>query len=483
MLCETNKNHFEELMKPVKFIAELKRRNVIKSGVAYLAVAWVLLQVFSILLPLVEAPLWVLKTITLLMIIGFPVWIMFSWVYEVTPEGIKKTKGVLEEDSDLSNKKNHYNYLIIAVLSIALVFILIKPMFNTKPDKGNVVNVIEKNDSNNKSEQLTSNLKALDFYLKGEFHQKKETPSDIDTAIVYYNKAIENDPKFAKAYSNLAAVYMRKYLSFDPNTKWEEEAYSAAGKALLLNPNLANPHIIKGQFYWSQSHNFAHEEAFNEFVKAVEKNPELSLAYEQLSLVQLHIGLFDDALKNAQKSIDLDPGNFRARRFIGEILLFQGNYNSALKEFEKIPENFAPQPTQSFEALNLLYLKQPDKAIELLNNNLQFDPNNPNLNSVYAIILAEKRQFIEAEQRKMIALENSREYIHAHHIYYNIGVASALMNKKNEAVEWLDKAANTGFPNYPLFNSDPYLKNLKGYKGYEELLKELKEKWEYYKTL
>ena len=297
------------------------------------------------------------------------------------------------------------------------------------------------------------------------------------------NKAIENDPKFAKAYSNLAAAYMRKYLSFDPNIKWEEEAYSAAGKALLLNPNLANPHIIKGQFYWSQSHNFAHEEAFNEFVKAIEKDPELSEAYEQLSLVQLHIGLFDDALKNAQKSIDLDPGNFRARRFIGEALLFQGDYESALKEFEKIPENFAPQPTQAFEALNLLYLKQSQKAIELLINNLENDPNNPNLNSVYAIILAEKGQYIEAEQRKVIAIENSRDYIHAHHIYYNVGVASALMNKKQEAVNWLDKAAKTGLPNYPLFNSDPYLKNLKEYWEFQDLIKELKEKWEYFKTL
>jgi len=55
-----------------KFISELKRRNVIKASIAYLAIAWILLQVFSILLPLVETPLWVLKTITLFMFIGFP---------------------------------------------------------------------------------------------------------------------------------------------------------------------------------------------------------------------------------------------------------------------------------------------------------------------------------------------------------------------------------------------------------------------------
>ena len=57
------------------------------------------------------------------------------------------------------------------------------------------------------------------------------------------------------------------------------------------------------------------------------------------------------------------------------------------------------------------------------------------------------------------------------------------MNDKQEAVDWLNKAAKTGFPNYPLFHSDPNLINLKGYQEYEELLEELKEKWEYYRTL
>jgi TPR repeat protein len=57
------------------------------------------------------------------------------------------------------------------------------------------------------------------------------------------------------------------------------------------------------------------------------------------------------------------------------------------------------------------------------------------------------------------------------------------MNDKKEAVAWLEKAAKTGFPNYPLFLSDPNLINLKGYQKYDELLIELKEKWDFYKTL
>lgn len=465
------------------YISELKRRNVFKAAIAYLVVTWLIAQVASVFLPAFNAPAFVLKTILFLLAIGFPIWLLFVWVYEMTPEGIKKTKEVDENRSILAKTGSKFNRLIIIILILVVVFLLIKQKWQLKMDEANEVFPIEINNSNPKTEELTADINALDFYLKGEFHHKKETFSDIDTAIVYYIKAIEIDNEFAMAYDKLASAYMRKSLSFDPNSKWEEEAYSAAGKALRLNSTLANPHVIQGQFYWSQSHNFAHEEAINEFLKAIVKDPNLSVAFEQLALVQFHIGLFDEALKNAQKSLELDPGNFRARRFIGETLLFQGNYNSALKEFEKIPVNFAPQFTQSLKALILFYLNEQEKALEILNTNLKNDPNNPYFNSVYAIMMASEGQNIEAEKKMKLALEYSRGFIHVHHIYYYLGIASSIMNDKKEAVAWLEKAAKTGFPNYPLFLSDPNLINLKGYQKYDELLIELKEKWDFYKTL
>ena len=460
-----------------EYIAELKRRNVIKAAVAYIVVAWVLLQVFSILLPLFEAPLWVLRTITLLMAIGFPIWIVFSWIYEITPDGIKKTKQVKNEKSELAKTSSKLNKLIIVFLAIAVVFLLIKLNWNQSNNEDSIVGQFEE------TENLSSNLKALDFYFKGDHHHKKGTLSDINAAIDYYKKAIDIDSLFAKAYSRLASAYMRKNLSFDWNTKWEEEAYSAARKALQLDPNLANPHIIQGQFFWSKSHNFAHEEAINEFKKAILKDPKSNIAYEQLSLVQFHIGLFDKALKNAKKSIELDPVNYRARNVIGEILMFSGEYELSLVEFEKIPKYIAPQLTQTLLALNHFYLKNSDGAIKMLDNNLKKSPKNNLSNSAYAIILANKGEYMEAEQKMELALTNSEDLIHVHHVYYQLGVASAIMNNKEVAVEWLNKAADTGFPNYPRFLSDPFLENLKGFKEYEELLSKLKEKWDYFKTL
>ena len=82
-----------------QFYSELKRRNVIKSALAYIVVSWVVIQVMSIILPTIEAPSYVMKLLLVILIIGFPLWIVFAWVYEITHDGIKKTLSVNREES------------------------------------------------------------------------------------------------------------------------------------------------------------------------------------------------------------------------------------------------------------------------------------------------------------------------------------------------------------------------------------------------
>ena len=71
------------------FFAELKRRNVYKAAVAYAVVSWLLIQAASIFLPAFDAPPWVMKIFIIVIIFGFPVALIFSWAFEITPEGIK----------------------------------------------------------------------------------------------------------------------------------------------------------------------------------------------------------------------------------------------------------------------------------------------------------------------------------------------------------------------------------------------------------
>jgi TolB-like protein len=104
----------------MKFFNELKRRNVIKATIAYIVVAWVLLQVLSTILPAVEAPTWVFKTLMIFMVIGFPIWVIFSWVYEVTPEGLKKTAQVSDDNSITATTNKRLNIIIIITLIVAI---------------------------------------------------------------------------------------------------------------------------------------------------------------------------------------------------------------------------------------------------------------------------------------------------------------------------------------------------------------------------
>ena len=76
------------------YINELKRRNVFRSGIAYLVLSWILIEVSATILPTFNAPDYIFKTFLFIISIGFPIWLLFSWVYEITPDGIKRTDNI-----------------------------------------------------------------------------------------------------------------------------------------------------------------------------------------------------------------------------------------------------------------------------------------------------------------------------------------------------------------------------------------------------
>src|SRR5207253_7384910 len=78
------------LMKINNFFAELKRRNVYKVAVAYVVVSWLLIQVATQVFPFFNIPNWAVRLVVLLLVLGFPVALILSWAFEITPEGIKR---------------------------------------------------------------------------------------------------------------------------------------------------------------------------------------------------------------------------------------------------------------------------------------------------------------------------------------------------------------------------------------------------------
>ena len=109
---------------------ELKRRNVIKAGLAYLIVAWLITQVLSIVLPTFEAPPSILKSVLIIILIGFPVWIVFSWIYEFTPDGIIKTTNIEPKNSMMPKTGSRLNKVIIFSLFLAVIVLVIDKFYN-----------------------------------------------------------------------------------------------------------------------------------------------------------------------------------------------------------------------------------------------------------------------------------------------------------------------------------------------------------------
>ena len=78
----------------MSFFGELRRRNVFKVGAAYVVVAWLLIQLADFAFPAATFPAWTATFVTWVLVLGFPAAVLLAWTYEVTPEGIKKTRRV-----------------------------------------------------------------------------------------------------------------------------------------------------------------------------------------------------------------------------------------------------------------------------------------------------------------------------------------------------------------------------------------------------
>jgi TolB-like protein/tetratricopeptide (TPR) repeat protein len=102
------------------FLAELRRRNVYKVAVAYAVVAWLALQAASFLLPSFGAPAWVFRVLVLLVVLGFALAVAFSWAFELTPEGLKRTHEVPHEHSITHLTGRKLDFAIIGLLIVAL---------------------------------------------------------------------------------------------------------------------------------------------------------------------------------------------------------------------------------------------------------------------------------------------------------------------------------------------------------------------------
>ena len=105
------------------FFAELKRRNVYKVAIAYAVVGWLVIQVSSTILPTFHAPEWVVQTLIVIVALGFPIALVIAWAFEMTPEGIKRTKDIRPDEKipQWSARKFAAFILVVVICAAALL--------------------------------------------------------------------------------------------------------------------------------------------------------------------------------------------------------------------------------------------------------------------------------------------------------------------------------------------------------------------------
>ena len=118
-------------MNPRHFVSELRRRNVYKVAVAYAVVSWLLIQIATQVFPFFEIPNWAVRLVVLLLILGFPVALILSWAFEITPEGIKR-ESEIEPDKSITHHTGRKIVALTIVLGVAAAGLLAFQLLRSK---------------------------------------------------------------------------------------------------------------------------------------------------------------------------------------------------------------------------------------------------------------------------------------------------------------------------------------------------------------
>ena len=369
----------------MKFFDELKRRNVIKASVAYLIIAWVILQVLSTVLPELQTPKWVLKTIMFLITIGFPIWMFFSWVYEVTPEGLKKTTNVPEDLSITVKTNKRLNIIIIITLIIAIVItfidesnsiatnnivdnelvtdnsIAVLPFVNISGD------IEQEYFADGLSEELINIFTRLpelrvigrtsSFAYKGKNEDLRNIGKSLDVEYILEGSVRKSNNKIrvtaqlikSKDGSHVWSKTFDRHLAdiFEIQDEISNSVLNALRITLSKNSSISEHKItnseaynyfLQGRYYYeSSSINYSTDEAMKWFNEAIKSEPLFSLAWSYLSMCywRKSNNFTDDNFKKAKKyalrALELDPTSGIAAVNVAEILDNEYDFKGALK--------------------------------------------------------------------------------------------------------------------------------------------------------
>jgi TolB-like protein/DNA-binding winged helix-turn-helix (wHTH) protein/tetratricopeptide (TPR) repeat protein len=186
--------------------------------------------------------------------------------------------------------------------------------------------------------QGTQSPEAYDLYLKGRYAWNNRTLSELETAISYFDQAVEKDPGYALAYSGLADVY-NVLPNYGGNQSEDfPKSNSAARKALELDPTLAHPHAVLGSNEMQHDWDFAGGEA--EFKKSFELDPNDATARQWYADdIAMIGGREQEAVAEANRAHELEPQSAVITRVVGSVYVWGRKFDEAIAVCRKLAKD------------------------------------------------------------------------------------------------------------------------------------------------
>src|SRR5438309_2529496 len=422
------------------FFAELKRRNVYKVAIAYAVVAWLLIQAASIFFPAFDAPSWVMKIFIIVIIFGFPVAMIFSWAFEITPEGIK-LESEIEPNKSIARRTGRKIVAMTIALAVVAAGLFVYQLVRSKstitprqseaataaPNKSIAVLPFvnmsaDKNDeylSDGMTEELINVLSKVPglrvpgrtscFAFKGkneeDIFRKVGDQLHVGTVLEGSVRKAGDKLRVTAQLINVSDGYhlwskdydgdVKDILNFQSNVAEQvvqalQVQLGGEGTRVLAKKPTENPEAhrlyLLGRYEFAKYTQTGWNNAIRYYEQALKLDPNYALAYCGLADNYAYMGSVVMPEKEAiakekefaQKALELDPELAEAHMSLALTLVADYDWRNGLKEFDRALE-LNPNLAFAYElqAWTVNGLGRFDEAIAKTRKAVELDPLNP----------------------------------------------------------------------------------------------------------
>jgi tetratricopeptide (TPR) repeat protein len=308
------------------------------------------------------------------------------------------------------------------------------------------------------------NPQAYEAYRQGRSHWYKLTPKDFETALQYFESALQIDPNYALGYTGVALVWVLR-IGFESEARSLGKA--AAEKALELDNMLAEAHYAFAFVTWSD---YDWEGGETAFKRALELNPNFpdALAYYSHFLSQM--GRKDEALPYIERAIELDPLNALFHAMYGMVLLYHRRYDDAIAAANTALA-IDPGLSPARSALQDGYIAKGmyDEQLAIQRARIALDPERV---AAFERGLAESGY--EGAQRGIADVLAARFGKSGKGVYRGTGIAYRYLDAGDydRAIDWLEKAYEERDP-FLTYIGMPIYDPLRSYPRFQDLLRRI----------